>query len=54
MNRARATVARMNHFAERHVQRVALVSESRMVVLSRGCTWRGVVTDYLTMPCFAG
>lgn len=33
MNRAKATVARMNHFAERHVQRGDLVSESPMVVI---------------------
>lgn len=46
MNRARATVARMNHFDERHVQRVEQVSESPMVVVLL-CLIRAVVTDYL-------
>ncbi len=31
MNRARITVARMNHFADRHCQRVGLASESSIV-----------------------
>lgn len=31
MNRARTTVARMNHFADRHCQRAGLASESSIV-----------------------
>jgi hypothetical protein len=44
MNRAMATVARMNHFAERHSQRVDLVSVSPMVVIFL-CSARDAVTD---------
>lgn len=44
MNRAMATVARMNHFAERHSQRVDLVCVSPMVVIVL-CPVRAVVTD---------
>jgi hypothetical protein len=39
-----ATVARMNHFAERHSQRVELVSVSPMVVILL-CLVQDVVTD---------
>lgn len=31
MNKARMTVARMNHFADRHCQRAGLASESSIV-----------------------
>lgn len=44
MNRAMATVARMNHFAERHSQRGDVVSVSPLVVIFL-CSAGDVVTD---------